>query len=238
MATVTSRAGWARCASRPPLMRERCLRSVFISVIGAPQASSARVTACFSRSDEAGGGSDPVRRGAARDQRQHQIVGPSRISQRQGIEGCGESGVVGDRVPGLDQAHNAQRPRITMTCDGDPGDSIGRQRAVIEVVVFGRRRHGGRRLAGSEDDQPPRLRRRRQVRREAIGRVRGSHRRPEQVFQKVTGRGGHAIMRSVVRRLPMPARGNVACTIPAIATNEAGKPCQPSLCSRRGSHAY
>jgi hypothetical protein len=34
--------------SRPPLMCERCFRTVLISPMFAPERSSARVTACFS----------------------------------------------------------------------------------------------------------------------------------------------------------------------------------------------
>src|SRR5450756_522316 len=45
---VTSFAGYAWRASRPPLMRERCLRTVLISPMVAPERSSARVTACLS----------------------------------------------------------------------------------------------------------------------------------------------------------------------------------------------
>ena len=43
-------AGWAAAASCPPFTRLRCLRSVFIRAIGAPEASSAAFTACFSAS--------------------------------------------------------------------------------------------------------------------------------------------------------------------------------------------
>ena len=50
LASVTTRAGCACAASRPPLMRERCLRTVLISPIAAPDLRSARVTACFSAS--------------------------------------------------------------------------------------------------------------------------------------------------------------------------------------------
>ena len=50
IASVTTRAGCARVASRPPLMRERCFRTVFISVMLAPERSSARVMSCFSSS--------------------------------------------------------------------------------------------------------------------------------------------------------------------------------------------
>ena len=48
IAKVTTRAGAAAAASRPPLIAERCLRTVLISVIVAPERSNARVTACLS----------------------------------------------------------------------------------------------------------------------------------------------------------------------------------------------
>ncbi len=44
----STRAGAARRASCPPLMREMCLRMALISWILAPEASSSRVVACFS----------------------------------------------------------------------------------------------------------------------------------------------------------------------------------------------
>ena len=86
MATVTSRAGWACSASRPPLMRERCLRSVFISVIGAPQASNARVTVCFSRRDRPAAGAIQFAE-APPISCQHHIVGPSRDRPAPGYRG-------------------------------------------------------------------------------------------------------------------------------------------------------
>ena len=47
-ASVTTVAGWAARARRPPLKRERCLRTAFSSPIVAPASSSSRVTACLS----------------------------------------------------------------------------------------------------------------------------------------------------------------------------------------------
>ena len=44
--TISAACSPAR-ASRPPLMRDRCLRTMFISPIGAPERSSARLTCCF-----------------------------------------------------------------------------------------------------------------------------------------------------------------------------------------------
>ena len=57
IARVTTRAGAAAAASRPPLIAERCLRTVLISPIVAPERSSARVTACLSASVRPGAGS-------------------------------------------------------------------------------------------------------------------------------------------------------------------------------------
>lgn len=45
MSSVTSRAGWHAAARRPPLMRERCRRTQFISEMVAPDLSNALLTA-------------------------------------------------------------------------------------------------------------------------------------------------------------------------------------------------
>ena len=47
IASVTISARWPARASLPPLIRDRCLRTTFISPIGAPERSSARLTCCF-----------------------------------------------------------------------------------------------------------------------------------------------------------------------------------------------
>ena len=56
IARVTTAAGAAAAASRPPLIADRCLRTVLISPIVAPERSSARVTACLSASVRPGAG--------------------------------------------------------------------------------------------------------------------------------------------------------------------------------------
>ena len=48
IASVTTRAGAAAAARRPPLIAERCFLTVLISPIVAPERSKARVTACLS----------------------------------------------------------------------------------------------------------------------------------------------------------------------------------------------
>ena len=57
IAKVSIRAGRAAAASLPPLIAERCLRTTFISPIGAPEASSARLIARLSSSVSPGAGS-------------------------------------------------------------------------------------------------------------------------------------------------------------------------------------
>ena len=105
-AIVTSRAGATRSASRPPLMRERCLRTVLISRSRRPRPSSARVTACFSGERQAGGRRDPVGRCAAGDQHQDEVAGAGAVGQRERFDGRRESGRVGNRMAGLDHPHD------------------------------------------------------------------------------------------------------------------------------------
>ncbi len=57
IASVTTRAGAAAAASRPPLIAERCLRRQFISAMLAPLRSSALVTARLSSRVSPGAGS-------------------------------------------------------------------------------------------------------------------------------------------------------------------------------------
>ena len=57
IASVITRAGAAAAASRPPLIAERCFRTVLISPIVAPERSNARVTACLSAKVRPGAGS-------------------------------------------------------------------------------------------------------------------------------------------------------------------------------------
>jgi hypothetical protein len=54
---VTTRAGWQAAARRPPLMPDRWRRTQFISLMLAPDASSARFTSCLSSSVMPGRGS-------------------------------------------------------------------------------------------------------------------------------------------------------------------------------------
>ncbi len=90
IATVTTRAGYARWASRPPLIRDRCLRSVFISPIAAPEASSARVTACFSASEMPGAGAIQLADAPPDISARTRSSGAGAVGQGQRVEGGGD----------------------------------------------------------------------------------------------------------------------------------------------------
>ena len=68
---MTTRAGAAAAARRPPLIADIALRTAFISWIGAPERSSALFTACLSLERQPLGRQRQQRRGAARDQAHH-----------------------------------------------------------------------------------------------------------------------------------------------------------------------
>ena len=78
-----ARAGRQRRAARPG-SRDRCLRTVFMSWIGAPLASSSRVTALRSAIATPSTGSDEQARAAARHQHEQQIVRAERARRARG----------------------------------------------------------------------------------------------------------------------------------------------------------
>ena len=179
---MTTRAGKARRASRPPLMRERCLRTQLISPILAPLRNSARVVACLSAKRDAGRWRDPIGRGAAGQQHQHEIVLSRRVGKCERAFGALEPGFVGDRMAGLDHGDPSGRPAITVTGDGNAVEPL--RCDARQIMLF---RHFGERacaFAGGQDNEPSVRRRFRQVRRQAARRVRGADRRAEQGFQQ------------------------------------------------------
>ena len=99
---MTTRAGAAAAASLPPLMAERCLRTQFISVIVAPDLSSARLTCCLSAKRQAGGGECQQCRGAARYQAEHEIIGREPAHRREDPRRRRRTRRVGHGMGGLD----------------------------------------------------------------------------------------------------------------------------------------
>ena len=82
----STRAGCAAIASRPPLMAERCFRTVFISPMLAPDFSSARLTSCLSASVRPGAGRASRAEAPPEIRQSTQIVGRAGPSPSRG---CG-----------------------------------------------------------------------------------------------------------------------------------------------------
>ena len=135
------------------------------------------------RKREPGGGRDPVCRGAAGNQHQHQILGAGGIGEVERFAGRGETGCVGQRVARLDDAHAARRTAIAATGHGDTADAAFRHATFVEIVAFGDLGHGAGSLAGRQNEQASGGGRR-QMRRQAALRVRGRHRRAEKPLEK------------------------------------------------------
>ena len=178
---LTVSAGKAAAASRPPLIAERCFRTVFIAVMSAPEASSARLTACFSSRRDPLRRQGEQRRAAARNQAEHQVVRPGAFGEREDAARSVAPARVGDRVRGLDDLD----PLAGYAMAG-PGDDQALERAV--PVVLDRLCHRGRSFPCPEDDDPA-LRPLRQVRRHHPGRQRRGDGCVEEGEEESTGFG-------------------------------------------------
>src|SRR5437764_134144 len=73
---VTTRAGAAAAARRPPLIADRCFLTALISPIVAPERNNARVTACLSASVRPAGGGE-----RRLEQRAQQFAGRGMIAR-------------------------------------------------------------------------------------------------------------------------------------------------------------
>ena len=131
---------------------------------------------------EPGGRRDPVRRGAAGEQDQHEVVGIGRVGERQRALGRGDAGCIGHRMPGLDHRDVPRRPPIAVAGDREAGEPALRQsRQIMPLGDLGHRACG---LSGGEDDEPPARRRLRQVRRQDGRGMGGLDRGAEQRFEQ------------------------------------------------------
>src|SRR5262249_43181379 len=148
----TRRAGYAYCASRPPLMRERCLRTVLISTIEAPQASSARVAACLSASERPAAGAIQFAEAPPEMSTSTRSSAPAE-SEIERLDGRRKAGRVWQRVARLDDAHEAGRTAIAVTGDGETADAAFQHTMFVEIVAFGDLGHGTRGLAGRQNGQ-------------------------------------------------------------------------------------
>ncbi len=175
IASVTTGAGAAAAASLPPLIAERCLRTQFISPMAAPERSNACVTARLSSSVMPCGRKRQQRRRTARDEAQHEIVGPEPFDAREDAPGGVGARCVRHRMARLDHLDAAAGDAVAIARDDDPLERL-------RPMVFDRARHRRRGLAGADDDGAA-LGRRRQVGRHAARRVRRRERGIEQALQ-------------------------------------------------------
>ena len=174
IASVTISARWPARASRPPLIRDKCLRTVLTSPIGAPERNSARVTCCFCANDTPAGRCDPVGGAAARQQHQQQIVRAGGLGETQAVFRALEAGFVGHRMAGLDDPDTPGRQAVAVTGGRDSRQPRRIETEFVEVMPLRRHGHGGRGLAGGQADHPA-FRRGAQMRRKHAVGVRGGN---------------------------------------------------------------
>ena len=177
MTRVTTRAGAAAAASRPPLMAERCLRTQFISVDRRPGFEQRPVDLLLVGEGQAGRRPAPAaprrrpRSGRARDRRR--VSPPTAARMRAAAAAPAASGT------------GWEASTTSMRLAGDAmavaGDDQPAERP-LPVVLDGAR-HGGGRLAGAHHHGAA-LGRRRQKRRDAARRVAGGERGVEHAAQQ------------------------------------------------------
>ena len=167
--SVTTFAGPQAAASRPPLMRDRCLRTQFISPMCGARFEQLLVDALLVGQRQAFGRQREQRRAAAGDQAQHQVVGREALRQRQDALRPPQPGLVRHRMRGLDDLDALRQslgPRRNVVI---ARDDQARQRRIGRPQGLHRLRHRAAGLAGAQHQRAA-LGRRRQVGRRAVQR--------------------------------------------------------------------
>ncbi len=156
-------AGCAARASRPPLMRERCLRTVLISPMSAPERNSARVTACFSANVIPAGAIQLAEAppDISTSTRSSAVALAASSSARAAESSPAASGI---GCPASIIGDDTRRAAVAVARDRDAGDAVRRKFRRVEIMLLGDLDHRARRLAGGEQDQPAGRRRLRQMR--------------------------------------------------------------------------
>ena len=141
----STRAGAARRASWPPLMREMCLRTALISWMVAPQASSSRVVACFSSSVMPSAGRGSRAEAPPEIEAEHEVVACRRAAAICGdAAAAGHAALVGDGMAALVELDAAQLGEVAvLDVDQAGGDAAAED-------ALGGLRHGGSGLAGAD----------------------------------------------------------------------------------------
>ena len=141
---LTTLAGCAAAASRPPLIAERCFRTTFIWAMSAPLARSARFTACLSSSVNPGAGS-ASRADPPPDQEEDKIIRPGLLGELQDALGRGTAWSIWNRVCCLDDLDPPTGYGVTVARDDE---AFERRRPVL----LDRLGHRGRRLSATKYD--------------------------------------------------------------------------------------
>ena len=117
---------------------------------------------------------DPVRRAAARQQHQQQIVGLGVCSQLQAVLGALQPGFVGHGMAGLDHLDPPRRHAMAVAGGGDARQPRRLEPELVEIMPLGGGGHRGRALAGGKADHPA-FRHRAQMRRQHDVGMRGGN---------------------------------------------------------------
>ena len=166
IASVTiSAARWPARASRPPLIRDRCLRTMFISPIGAPERSSARFTCCFCANETPSAGAIQFAEPPPDNSTSNRSSAVASGGEAQRLVGGFQPGFVGHGMAGLDHPDPPRRHAVAVARGGKAGQPRGIQPQRIEIMPFGRGGHRGRALSGGKADHAA-FRRSRQMRRQ------------------------------------------------------------------------
>ena len=156
IASVTISAAWLPArASRPPLMRDKCLRTVLISPIGAPERNSARVTCCFCVNEMPSTGAiqfaDPPP-DSSTSRRSSAVASAARRSVSSAAFSPASSGA---GWPASTTLIPPRRHAVAVTGGRNAGQARRVERQRIEIMPLRRRRHRRSALAGGEADHPP-----------------------------------------------------------------------------------
>ncbi len=108
-------------------MRERCLRTVLISPMVAPERSSARVTACLSANETPAAGAIQLAEAPPDISTSTRSFALGAIGELERAVGRFQAGGIGNRMAGFDHGHDPQRPAVAVARHRDPAQAFGDQ---------------------------------------------------------------------------------------------------------------
>ena len=184
IASVTISA--ARCparASRPPLIRDRCLRTMFISPIGAPERSSARFTCCFCANETPSAGAIQFAEPPPDNSTSNRSSAVASAASRSVSSAAFSPASSGTGWPASITLIRRVGTPWPWRVVAMPVSRDGLQPERVEIMPLRRRRHRRRALAGGKADHPA-FRHRAQMRRQHDVGMGGGNRRIEDRTQE------------------------------------------------------